>query len=87
MAMRTATDPSSSTSGRWGLPENTRMYLQPSAFATVVRVERGTVIVSQKGDLEDRVLTQDEQIIVPAGSQAVAWAFTEAVISVNESTE
>ena len=53
-----------------------------SRFAVVVRAERGTVLITQEGDPEDHVLEAGDEIILPVGGLAVAWALAEAAISV-----
>lgn len=56
----------------------------PHGIAVIVRVERGTVLVTQEGDLEDHVLEDGGELVVPAGGVAVAWAFTQARMSIRE---
>jgi hypothetical protein len=73
-----------STGEIWELGENATMRLPRSRFPTVVYVERGTVLVTQEGDLEDHVLGTGDTVVLPVGGLAVAWAFTEAVISQRE---
>ena len=81
MWTRTAIFP---TTGRtWELAENATMRLPRGRVATVVRIERGTVLVTRAGDLEDHVLESGDEIVLPVGGLAVAWAFTEATISVS----
>jgi Protein of unknown function (DUF2917) len=63
------------------LAENEAMRVSRSA-PVVLRVERGTVLVTQRGDYEDHVLEPGDEIFLPRGGLAVAWAFTEATISV-----
>lgn len=62
------------------LAGNATMRLPPGRNATIVRVERGTVLVTQEGDLEDHVLEAGDEIVLPRGGLAVAWALTDAVI-------
>jgi signal transduction histidine kinase len=68
----------------WVLAENQTMRLPRRRGATAVRVERGTVLVTQKGDLEDHVLERGDELVFRRTGLVVAWAFTEAVISVRE---
>lgn len=68
----------------WELAENATMRLPRGRSTVIVRVERGTVLVTQEGDLEDHVLEPGDEIALGAGRLAVAWAFTEAAISVRE---
>jgi urease accessory protein UreE len=65
----------------FGLRKDETLRL-PHGVAVIVRVERGTVLVTQEGDHEDHVLEQGDDLVVPAGGVAVAWAFTEALVSV-----
>jgi hypothetical protein len=67
----------------WHLDENAAMRLPRGKPALVVRVERGTVLVTQAGDLEDHLLEEGEAFVLAGRGLAVAWAFTEATISVN----
>jgi hypothetical protein len=73
--------PEVSSAGAWDLAENATMRLPGGRFATVVRIERGTVLVTQEGDLEDHVLEAGDELVLPPGGLAVAWAFTGASIS------
>jgi hypothetical protein len=66
------------------LAENTTMRFPRRRLATVVRIRRGTVLLTQEGDLEDHVLEGGDEIVLPAGGLAVAWAFTDAAISLRE---
>jgi hypothetical protein len=40
------------------------------------------VMVTREGDLEDHVLERGDELLLPAGGLAVAWAFTAARLSV-----
>jgi hypothetical protein len=72
-----------STGGTWELAENATMRLPRGRLAVVVRAERGMVLITQEGDPEDHVLEPGDEIVFPVGGGlAVAWAFTDAVISV-----
>ncbi|HSD18852.1 MAG TPA: ATP-binding protein [Anaeromyxobacter sp.] len=83
--MTTMTSPAPNTAReRWELAENQTMSLPRRRVATVVRVERGTVLVTQQGDYEDHVLEQGDELVVRRSGLAVAWAFTEATISMRE---
>ncbi len=71
------------TSGEtWELLENATLRL-PAGFGTVVRVGRGTVLVTQEGDLDDHVLEQGDELALPRPGLAVAWAFTDATVSIH----
>jgi hypothetical protein len=56
----------------------------PRGLAVIIRVERGTVLVTQEGDPEDHVLEGRGELVVPAGGLAVAWAFTHARVAVQD---
>lgn len=82
--MRTTTRTSAilSAGETWDLAENTATRLPTSRFSTVVFVERGTVLVTQEGDPKDHVLAKGDILVLPARRLVVAWALTEASISV-----
>jgi hypothetical protein len=65
----------------WDLPENATLRL-PAGIALVVRVERGTVLVTQEGDLDDHVLERGDELVLSHPGLAVAWAFTDAALSI-----
>lgn len=48
----------------------------------LVRVEQGTVLVTREGDRDDHVLEPGDELVVKPGGLGVAWAFTDAVVSV-----
>jgi DUF2917 family protein len=82
MTTRTKTHAIPSAGGAWELAENATMRLPCDRSAFRVRVVRGTVLVTQKGDEEDHVLEAGDEVVLGAGRLAVAWAFTDAAISV-----
>jgi hypothetical protein len=84
MSKRTTTIELPTTGEAWELAKDATMRLPRRRSAILVRVERGTVLVTREGDLEDHVLEAPDEIILPAGGLAVAWAFTRAAISVRE---
>lgn len=65
----------------WVLRENATLRL-PDGDGAVVRVERGIVLVTQEGDPEDHVLEPGDELVVSCLGRAVAWAFTDAAVSV-----
>lgn len=74
----------STTPVAWELSENAALRVSRRGAAVIVSVERGTVLLTRQGDLEDHVLEQGDELFLPHGGLAVAWAFTEATISVRE---
>lgn len=65
----------------WDLPENAAVRL-PAGIGIVVHVEHGTVLVTQEGDLDDHVLERGDELVLSRPGLAVAWAFTEAALSI-----
>jgi hypothetical protein len=65
----------------WVLQENATLRL--AADAAVVRVERGTVLVTQEGDPDDHVLERGDELELFRSGCAVAWAFTDAALSIH----
>lgn len=63
------------------LAENDAVPIPRRGAAAVVRVERGTVLVTRQGDLDDHVLEPGDELLLPRHGLAVAWAFTPARIS------
>ena len=56
------------------LAENATLRLPPGRSGVVVRVERGSLLVTQEGDPEDHVLGPGDEVRLPRGGLAVAWA-------------
>ncbi|WP_242335270.1 MULTISPECIES: DUF2917 domain-containing protein [Anaeromyxobacter] len=70
------------TSEMWELPENAAQRL-PAGIGIAVRVERGTVLVTQEGDLDDHVLERGDEFVLSRSGLAVAWALSEAALSIH----
>ncbi len=70
----------------WELPENATLRL-PAGSGLAVRVERGTVLVTQEGDLDDHVLERGDELVLSRPGLAVAWAFADAALSVRPAVE
>ncbi len=68
--------------GTWVLQGNATLRL-PAGDGAVVRVERGTVLVTQEGDLDDHVLEPGDELLLSRPGLAVAWAFTDAALSIH----
>ncbi len=68
--------------GTWVLHENATLRL-PAGGSVVVRVERGTVLVTQEGDLDDHVLELGDELVLSRSGRAVAWAFTDAALFIH----
>jgi hypothetical protein len=66
------------------LAENSVMRVSRRGVAVVVRVDRGTVLITCQGDLEDHVLEAGDEIYLQGGGLALAWAFTDATLHVTE---
>ena len=77
-------NPPRTTPVAWELTENAALRVSRRDAAVVVRVERGTVLVTRQGDVEDHVLEAGDELLLPRGGLAVAWAFSEATVSVRE---
>jgi hypothetical protein len=73
------------TRGTWDIAENATMRLPRRETSSVVRVERGTVLVTQEGDLEDHLLAAGDEVVIDSVGLAVAWAFTDASLTMRES--
>jgi DUF2917 family protein len=67
--------------GTWVLQKNATLRL-PGA-GVVVRVERGAVLVTQEGDLDDHVLELGDELVLSRSGLAVAWAFTDSALSIH----
>jgi DUF2917 family protein len=70
--------------GTVALEQDETLRLPRGRFGIRARVERGTVIVTQAGDLEDHVLEEGDEVWLPSGGLVVAWAITPAVLAVAE---
>jgi hypothetical protein len=85
MATRNQANALQSTQASWEIAENATMRLPRRETSSVVRVERGTVLVTQEGDLEDHLLAAGDEVVLDGGGLAVAWAFTDASVTVRNS--
>lgn len=64
------------------LPADRTLRLPPARGETVIRVERGTVVVTREGDGEDHVLGAGAELRLPGRGLAVAWALAESRVVV-----
>ena len=64
------------------LAENATLRLHAGTRGVVVRAERGTVLVTREGDLEDHVLEPGTSLLVTGKGLVVAWALTPAAVRV-----
>jgi hypothetical protein len=76
----------SGTGEAWDLPADATVRLPRRRSGTVVCAVRGTVVVTQAEDPEDHVLEAGDEITLRGRGLAVAWALTEAAISVRRVT-
>lgn len=72
------------TGGTVTLARDETLRLPRGRSGVRVRVDRGTVLVTQAGDPEDHVLGPRDELWLPAGGLAVAWALTPAAIAVQD---
>ena len=66
------------------LADNAVVPLPRGRSAKIVRVESGTVLITQEGDFEDHLLVSGDEILLHTRGLAVAWAFTKAALSVRK---
>ena len=66
----------------WDLPLDGTVRVRPGRDGLVVRVERGTVLVTQSGDPEDHVLEAGAELRLPPGGLVAAWALAPARLAV-----
>jgi hypothetical protein len=85
MATRNQANAMQTGEAAWEIAENATMRLPRRGASTVVRVDRGTVLVTQEGDLEDHLLAEGDEVVIDGAGLAVAWAFSAAAVSVRES--
>jgi hypothetical protein len=68
----------------WELGKDATVRLPRWRKGLVARVERGTLIVTQAGDPEDHVLAAGDEVRLPPGGLAVAWALTPSLLAVRD---
>ncbi len=79
--VKTIETTSTGASSAWDLDDNDAMVIPRNRRGSVVRVHRGTVLVTQQGDREDHVLEPGDELPLRRRGRAVAWAFTAATLS------
>jgi hypothetical protein len=67
---------------RWHLDRDATLRLAADRGGIVVRVDRGTVLVTREGDPEDHVLEEGEAVLIAGKGLVVAWALTSAALRV-----
>jgi hypothetical protein len=70
-------------SGTLDLARDATLRLPRCRGGVRVRVEQGTVLVTQAGDPEDHVLVAGATVDLPEGGLAVAWALSAARVEVS----
>lgn len=60
--------------GTWQLGKDQTTHLPEARGPVDIRVERGLVVVTREGDLEDHVLGAGDALVLPARGKVVAWA-------------
>lgn len=68
------------TTQRRELSQDATIRLPPGQRGLVVRVERGVLLVTQEGDLDDHVLEPTQELRIPRGGLAVGWALQPATV-------
>jgi len=68
----------------WPLHDNATMRLRPGAAGFVVRVDRGSVLVTQEGDPQDHVLGPGDAFRAAGKKAVVLWALSSAGVAVTE---
>jgi hypothetical protein len=82
----TAPSPAGRAGSRPGLVVHLRrddtLSLDTRRAAVVVRCSRGTVLVTQEGDLQDHVLTPGDELQSGRGGRVAVWALEEGDVAV-----
>jgi hypothetical protein len=66
------------------LSQDATIQLPPGRRGLVVRVERGVLLVTQEGDLDDHVLEPAQELRIPRGGLAVGWALAPATVVIKD---
>jgi hypothetical protein len=76
-------------SGRreWELVRDATVRLDTGGRGIQVRADRGTVLVTREGDLEDHVLEAGDTLLVRGTGLVVAWALDAAHVTVDRLPE
>ncbi|MFL5264241.1 MAG: DUF2917 domain-containing protein [Anaeromyxobacteraceae bacterium] len=74
--------PTTPGEGRLALRRDETVRLRPRASGLVLEAQSGTIVVTQQGDLVDHVLTPGAAVRVPRGGVVVAWALSDASLTV-----
>jgi uncharacterized membrane protein len=62
------------------------LRIEPGRDVATVRCDRGTVLVTQSGDLVDHVLAAGQTFTAARAGRVVAWALVDAAITVDRRT-
>jgi hypothetical protein len=66
------------------LEKNVALQLPHLRGGMVVRVERGLVLVTREGDLEDHLIGGGSELLLAPGGMTVAWALAPSRFLVRE---
>jgi hypothetical protein len=64
------------------LREDATLRIEPGKAGVTVRCDAGTLLVTQEGDPSDHVLGPGDELRVAGRGLAVAWALSDAVLTV-----
>ena len=71
-------------SDTFDLARDATLRIPRNRGTAVIRVERGVVLVTRAGDLEDHVLERGMELRVSEPGLVVAWALEESTVRVGE---
>ena len=74
--------PAAAEEGRFALRRDATLRLRPPAGGLVLAALSGTLVVTQQGDRDDHVLTPGATLRVARRGLVVAWALSDASLSV-----
>jgi hypothetical protein len=71
-------------SDTFDLPRDATLRIPRRGGTAIIRVERGVVLVTRAGDLEDHVLERGMELRVSEPGLVVAWALEPSTVRVGE---